>query len=272
MGRQLPVAIVAERRHLNDQAPRKATAALEAAGYAAAEADECYVDGRSLLSGLPPGDGSLAGLALVPTFDDRMVEKLWLFNGGHAAAAYLGWHAACATVAEALARPAIGAEVEAVVREAQQGFAAHLASRPGSTPVPPRSVESLLGRYAQAALQDPVTRVGREPRRKQAVGQARGPALAGVQWQTGDIRVPFASRILLALVAEVLALRLVRGSPAPRGTGGQAHSGLGDGSPGGDPLRGDASGGGAPRNDQLLSETTVVQNARRVVQSPPWRR
>ena len=61
--------------------------------YDANSVDECYVDEASLVPGAPL-DGSIPGLALVRAFEDRIVEKLWVFNAGHAAAAYLGWHAA----------------------------------------------------------------------------------------------------------------------------------------------------------------------------------
>jgi mannitol-1-phosphate 5-dehydrogenase len=141
--------------------------------------DECAVDGASLVPGVPPGDGSVPGLTLVRAFDDRMVEKLWLFNAGHAAAAYLGRLAGHRTTDAALADPALRAAVGDVVREAQQGLEAHLATRPGSVPLPRRAVETILAHYADPALRDTVARVGREPRRKLVAGdRLLGPALA----------------------------------------------------------------------------------------------
>lgn len=143
------------------------------------DVDECYVDGASLLAGVAPHDGSLPHLALVRSFDDRMVEKLWLFNAGHAAAAYGGWLAGCATINEAMALEHIRNAVVAVVDEARTAFAAHLAAKPGTQPIPPRAVDEIVARYADPSLADPVVRVGREPRRKLAADDRLiAPALA----------------------------------------------------------------------------------------------
>ena len=147
--------------------------------FTADHTDECCVDAVSLVGGAAPAHGSVPGLGLVRAFDDRIVEKLWLFNAGHATAAYLGWQAGCATMAAALARPEIRAATLAVLRETQQAFDAYLAGRPGSSPIPHRSIETILDHYADPALQDPVTRVAREPRRKLAADDRLiGPALA----------------------------------------------------------------------------------------------
>lgn len=130
--------------------------------------DTCYIDGLSLLPSAPPHDGSLPGATLVGSFDDRMVEKLWIFNAGHCAAAYLGWHAGCATLDEALRVQDVRSMVAAVIEETRLGLAAYLASRPGSTSIEPPSTETILAHYADPTLADPVVRVAREPRRKLA--------------------------------------------------------------------------------------------------------
>jgi mannitol-1-phosphate 5-dehydrogenase len=143
--------------------------------------DECYVDAASLVPALPPLDGSVSGLTLVHSFDNRMVEKLWLFNAGHAAAAYFGWHAGCRTLDEAMSRPRVRGAVAAVVEEAEQAFEFHLNSRPGSEPIPPRSLGEILELYVDPALRDPVVRVGREPRRKLGHDDRLiGPAVAAM--------------------------------------------------------------------------------------------
>ena len=142
---------------------------------------ECYVDAVPLVPGIPPLDGSIPGLILVRAFDDRMVEKLWLFNAGHAAVAYLGWHAGCETLNEAMSRPHIREAVESVVGEAQQAFEFYLDSRPNSEPISPRSLGEILDLYVDPALRDPVVRVGREPRRKLAHNDRLiGPAVAAM--------------------------------------------------------------------------------------------
>lgn len=44
----------------------------------------------------------------------------------------------------------------------------------------------------------------------ETVGEAIGPVLAGILWQTGGITVLFGARIVIAAMAEVMALRLTR--------------------------------------------------------------
>jgi mannitol-1-phosphate 5-dehydrogenase len=134
---------------------------------------EAYLDQRAMVPGAPPLDGSLPGPEHVEPFDAWMAEKLWVFNGGHAAAAYLGALAGCATVDEAMAQPLIHAEVRQVLVEATSA----LASMGGANRK--RDLDHILARYADPSLQDPVTRVGREPRRKLSPGDRLiGPAVA----------------------------------------------------------------------------------------------
>jgi mannitol-1-phosphate 5-dehydrogenase len=153
--------------------------------YDANSVDECYVDEASLVPDAPL-DGSIPGLELVQAFEDRIVEKLWLFNAGHAAAAYLGWHAGCETIDEAMAHEGVRTTVSAVVRETQQALEAYLAARPGSVQLPVRRPGSILDLYADPALDDTVVRVARDPRRKLAaddrlVGPAGACLAAGIR-------------------------------------------------------------------------------------------
>jgi mannitol-1-phosphate 5-dehydrogenase len=142
-------------------------------------ADECYADALTLIPGAPPLDGSVPGIELVRSFDDRMIEKLWIFNAGHAAAAYLGWQCGCRTVREAMERPTVRAAVAGVVTEAQRAVDAYLSRRPGSVPLPPRSLNWILDSYANPRLDDPIVRVAREPRRKLAADdRLTGPGIA----------------------------------------------------------------------------------------------
>lgn len=134
---------------------------------------EAYLDSTAMMRGVAPLDGSLPGPEPVEPFDAWMAEKLWVFNGGHAAAAYLGALAGCATVDEAMARPEIRAQVRQVLVEAASALASMRAdSRP-------RDLDAILARYADPSLADPVSRVAREPRRKLAAGDRLvGPAVA----------------------------------------------------------------------------------------------
>ena len=154
--------------------------------YDADRVNECHVDGAALLDGLPPKDGSLPRLQLSDAYDDRIVEKLWLFDAGHAAAAFLGWAASCATIAEAMELPEIGRIVAAVVDEAAFAFAARQRLRPGGETLPPRDGYRILSRYADPRLADPVTRVAREPGRKlgpddRLIGPAAACLAAGIR-------------------------------------------------------------------------------------------
>jgi mannitol-1-phosphate 5-dehydrogenase len=145
--------------------------------YLADEVDDCFVD-RQALVGAPPLTDPLAGVKLVSRFDDYMVEKLWLFNGGHAAAAYLGWLSGCGTVADAMALPAIRTVVRAVVEDARTGLRLRRRQRGLDGVGIERSTDWILGRYGDESLADGVTRVGREPRRKLAPGdRLLGPAV-----------------------------------------------------------------------------------------------
>lgn len=145
------------------------------------DVSDCYVDRAALLPDVPPLDGSIPGLEAAQPFECRMAEKLWVFNAGHATAAYLGWLAGCATVDEAMGRPDIRGAVAAVVKEAQQAIQVCHPSRHAATPMQPRSLEWVLDRYADPGLGDPVARVGREPRRKLAAGDRFiGPAVTSL--------------------------------------------------------------------------------------------
>lgn len=140
---------------------------------------EYRVDAMSLVPGAAPLDGSIPGIGLVQSFDDHMIEKLWVFNAGHCAAAYLGWAAGLETVDAAMAHPTIREAVAAVVGEAQAAVAAHLSRRPGSPPLPPRPLDAILACYVDPVLRDPIVRVAREPRRKLAFDDRLiGPAVA----------------------------------------------------------------------------------------------
>jgi mannitol-1-phosphate 5-dehydrogenase len=145
------------------------------------DVSDCYVDGAALLPQAAPLDGSIPGLQAVQPFELYMAEKLWGFNGGHATAAYLGWRQGCATIDEAMAHPEIRTAVAALVVEAQRVLRLCHASKAGSAPLSLHPLDWILARYSDPGLRDPVTRVGREPRRKLAAGDRFiGPAVAGL--------------------------------------------------------------------------------------------
>lgn len=110
-------------------------------------------------------------------------RKLFTVNTGHAAASYHGYVAGVTTPAEALAIPAIAAEVRAVLGET----ATLLIARHGfDAGVQQEYLEKNLRRFANPHLDDTVARVGRQPLRKLSrnerfIAPAAALAESGVQ-------------------------------------------------------------------------------------------
>lgn len=99
----------------------------------------------------------------VRPFQSWFERKLFVHNGGHAAAAYAGAELGCTTMTEALA----DASVRDLAREAMQESAEALARRYGADRQElNRHIDDLLVRMANPALGDLVERVGRDPARK----------------------------------------------------------------------------------------------------------
>jgi len=110
-------------------------------------------------------------------------KKLWLVNGLHAAAAFLGLRAGHDSIAEAVSDPAIRNRLEEIVQTMAGVLAAEFGHRSGAELV--GYGRSNLDRFAVGALMDPVRRVARHPLRKlgpdeRLVGAAREAALMGL--------------------------------------------------------------------------------------------
>ncbi|MCY4368850.1 MAG: mannitol-1-phosphate 5-dehydrogenase [bacterium] len=130
--------------------------------------------------GVDPG---IAGFELVPDLRLHRMRKLWLVNGLHAAAAFLGLEAGHETVAQSVSDPSIHARLE----EIAETMAEVLASQ-----VDDWQLEELvaygrsnLDRFAGTALVDPIRRVARNPLLKlgpdeRLVGPARAAARRGL--------------------------------------------------------------------------------------------
>jgi mannitol-1-phosphate 5-dehydrogenase len=90
-------------------------------------------------------------------------RKLFVHNMGHAVAAYLGYHFGKAFIHEAMAEPPIPRATREAMRESSRALARKhalgLEEQLGH-------VDDLLRRFANPALRDTVTRVGRDPLRK----------------------------------------------------------------------------------------------------------
>jgi len=113
-----------------------------------------------------PFDGhepEVPGITWVDDLEPYIERKLFTVNTGHATTAWHGWAAGHATIAEAIADPAVSAQVESVLGEtsslliAQHGFSEEEMAAYRT---------KVLGRFANTALPDPVERVGRGPLRK----------------------------------------------------------------------------------------------------------
>ena len=136
------------------------------------------VHGPSLAAPLPP----LEGLREVDDYLAWVTKKLYTFSAGHAAAAYFGALKGYRYIHSAIRDPEIRSAVLAAMEEGQHG----LEQRYGRELAGDRSeLEAIVARFENAALNDPVSRVGRDPRRKlgpedRLVGAARLAEQAGV--------------------------------------------------------------------------------------------
>jgi mannitol-1-phosphate 5-dehydrogenase len=136
------------------------------------------VHGPSLRKPLP----KIPGLVRVKDFEAAFNAKLYLFSAGHATIAYLGFLKGYRYVHAAARDPEIRTAALAAMREGAQGLAARYGKAPaGGEP----ELQAMLWRFENAALNDPVARVGRDPRRKlepgeRLVGAARLCEAAGV--------------------------------------------------------------------------------------------
>lgn len=116
--------------------------------------------------GEPP---AVEGFELVPDLVLHRKKKLWLVNGLHAAAAFLGLRAGHDSIAEAVSDPAIRNRLEEMVQTMSGVLAAEFGHDSDAELV--GYGRSNLDRFAVGALTDPVRRVARHPRRKLGPGE-----------------------------------------------------------------------------------------------------
>jgi len=106
---------------------------------------------------------SIPGAHFVDDLAPSIERKLSTVNSGHATCAYFGHAAGHEFVHEAVADPEVRQSVEAALRETS----ALLVARHGFTvEVQDAYRDTAMSRFANEALADPVTRVGRQPLRK----------------------------------------------------------------------------------------------------------
>jgi mannitol-1-phosphate 5-dehydrogenase len=108
-------------------------------------------------------------------------RKLYVYSAGHAATAYLGYLKGYHYIHSAIRDPEIRTAARAAMAEGQRGVAARYGSAVAGGEA---ELDAILARFENAALNDSVCRVGRDPRRKLAaddrlVGAARLAAAGG---------------------------------------------------------------------------------------------
>ena len=151
------------------------------------------VDGSRILATVP----GLPGVRETRHYWTRLREKLFVFNAGHAMAAYLGWLRGHATVAEAVADPFLRPIVAGCMLESRRALVAAHPELAGDVEGP---VSDALRRFASPALADPVTRVARDPIRKlRADDRLLGP-VAVMRRITGTVPAYFALGVAGALL------------------------------------------------------------------------
>lgn len=105
----------------------------------------------------------IEGMIVADDLAAWMKHKLYIFSAGHAACAYLGYLKGYHYIHTAIRDPEIRAAVLAAMREGQRGVAAlYGAPFAGGE----ADLLEILARFENAALQDTVNRVGRDPTRK----------------------------------------------------------------------------------------------------------
>lgn len=161
---------------------------------------ELIVDGAVLRNPLP----SVGGLQGVGDFAAYMQRKLFIFSAGHATAAYLGHLKGYRFIHAAVRDHEIRGAVLEAMREGQHGIAARFGEAFACYEGEPRRnsgsrrrridlgthgdrvLDGMLSRFGNAALCDPVSRVGRDAKRKlniddRLLGAAQLAREAGVE-------------------------------------------------------------------------------------------
>ncbi|QSX07538.1 mannitol-1-phosphate 5-dehydrogenase [Alkalibacter rhizosphaerae] len=105
----------------------------------------------------------IPGMNLVDNLSAYIERKLFTLNTGHAIAAYLGYQNQQPTILDAVADP----EIKEVVLGAMGETGQALVKKHGFDPDQHEAyIQKIMGRFENAALIDPVERVGRDPLRK----------------------------------------------------------------------------------------------------------
>jgi mannitol-1-phosphate 5-dehydrogenase len=114
-------------------------------------------------SGLSQSTPMIRGMQITQDFTACMLRKLCIFSTGHIATAYLGYLKGHHYIHEAIHDPEIRAMVISVMSEGQIGLAERYGREVAGYE---GDIQAIIRRFENAAIMDPVERVGRDPRRK----------------------------------------------------------------------------------------------------------
>jgi len=136
------------------------------------------IDGRRVVEPVP----AIASMVVAENFAAWMQRKLFIFSAGHATCAYLGHLKGYRYIHSAIRDAEIRAAVLEAMREGQQGIAAVYGEEFAGGA---EHLAQIVERFGNAAINDPVSRVARDPSRKlssgdRLLGAARLAAKAGV--------------------------------------------------------------------------------------------
>jgi mannitol-1-phosphate 5-dehydrogenase len=140
---------------------------------------EFVVHGPSLAIPLP----AIPGLRLVDDYEAWVMKKLYTFSAGHATTAYLGALKGYHYLHTAIRDREIRARVLDAMEEGRRGLAARYGAEIAGDQA---ELEAIVRRFENAAIDDPIERVARDPQRKlgcedRLVGAARLAEKAGVR-------------------------------------------------------------------------------------------
>jgi mannitol-1-phosphate 5-dehydrogenase len=158
------------------------------------EFSEWIVDGGSFVGEIP----EIEGMITTDNLSAYLERKLFTLNTGHASAAYLGARRKYRTIGESVADP----EVRRLVESAMVESGEVLIRRYGFDPEEHRKyIAKILERFANPALIDEISRVGRQPLRKLSRDERLIKPLRGtLEYGTGN-------DALIQIIAAALAYR-----------------------------------------------------------------
>ncbi len=119
-----------------------------------------WVIDRTPFRGVEP---DIPGATFVDNLAPYIERKLFTVNTGHAATAYFGYAAGLEKISDAMADPAVAAQVRAVLEETKELL---VAKHEFDAAAQEAYVQKILRRFSNPYLPDTVVRVGRAPLRK----------------------------------------------------------------------------------------------------------